>query len=224
MFDDSIVKFVQNFDQSLKIVNLLMGSEESLLSIIGTQALSTLLSSSSDKILEKFEKYVKERIEQLEEDKNIDKYYNNLGDNFYSKNYIGFKSAQDLNKFMSFDYNIYKKIFPNYESAQFAIVLIIIICFLILCIIICIINVEKSDDKGIVICISIGCIIYYSITFGYLIYSIDAYVKVNKNPKLNELKTISSDEFINGFIKEFVSICQKVNMWLVSFVLLILQL
>ena len=104
MFDDPIVKFVQgfldifdnddktessdqngeeDFDQSLKIVNFLMGSEESLLSIIGTQALSTLLSSSSDKILEKFEKYVKERIEQLEEDKNIDKYYNHMGDNFY---------------------------------------------------------------------------------------------------------------------------------------------
>ena len=42
-----------------------------------------------------------------------------------------------------------------------------------------------------------------------MIYSIVAYLKVNKNPKLNELKTISSDEFINGFIKEFVSLCQK---------------
>ena len=234
MFNDEIVKLVESilngydsndingyngqngeedFDQSLKIVNILLnsGGEASSLNITGAQALSSLLSFSSDKNLVKFERYAKERIQQLEEEKNIDKYYNNLGDNFYSKNYIGFKSTQDLNKFMTFDFNIYKDIFPNYESSQCAAFLFSIIVFYIIYEIICIVRVrsDKYSNDKFAIWKLITSLIYYSITFGFLIYSIDSYVKVNKNPKLNELKLISSDEFINDFIKEFVSLCQK---------------
>ena len=83
--------------------------------------------------MKRFEQYVKEKINHLEEEKNIDTYYNYFGDNFYDKNYIGFKSIQDLKNFMNFDYNIYKEKFPNHTSSVWAVVCLVFICIFIVC-------------------------------------------------------------------------------------------
>ena len=65
----------------------------------------------------------------MEEDdeENIDIYFNHIGDNFYVKNYIGFKKVEDINKFLKFDYSIYKKKFPNATASKFALADAIII-------------------------------------------------------------------------------------------------
>ena len=76
----------------------------------GAKLLYTVLTYEYNKNVEKFNDYVKEQIELLDED-NIDIFYEHIGDNMYAKNYIGFRSVEDINKFMRFDYNIYKKRF-----------------------------------------------------------------------------------------------------------------
>ena len=77
----------------------------------------SLLSFSSkkympNKMMEEFKKYAEKRIK--EEENIIDKYFINIGENAYIKNYIGFQSLKNIETFMNFDYKkIYKKIFPS---------------------------------------------------------------------------------------------------------------
>ena len=70
-----------------------------------------LLIQDADNDKEKFKKYVEEQLETKENI--IDKYYLNVGENAYIKNYIGFKSLEDINKFTNFDYDIYKYNYPT---------------------------------------------------------------------------------------------------------------
>jgi hypothetical protein len=109
---------------------------------------------------------------------------------------------------MKFDYKIYKKIFPNYVSAGWAIASLIVIC-LALCI--HLLSLPKACDNYTCYIASsiIDNIVFIPIALGFCIYAVVTYLKVNKNKDLNELKLIDSDEFINGFINEFVSLCQN---------------
>ena len=62
--------------------------------------------------MDDFRKYAQKKI-KLEENKN-DKYFINIGENAYIKNYIGFKSLEDIELFMNFYYKkIYRKIYPS---------------------------------------------------------------------------------------------------------------
>ena len=81
----------------------------------------TLLSfiADADNEKEKFNKYVEEKLESKEN--KIDKYYINVGENAYIKNYIGFKSLNDINTFNNFDYNIYQDNYPNKTAYFFGI-------------------------------------------------------------------------------------------------------
>ena len=204
---DKVIKIVQ-------IINDLV--DETSLYIKGAKALTTFFLYYYNKQVEKFEKYIKEKFEDLYDENNIDIYYSHIGDNFYTKNFIGFKNSQELNKFMKFDYKIYKKIFPNYTAAGWATVSIVMICINIrsdfpLFFPICIKQNNNNNDQ---IKCNIGVVLLNSffilpIALGFFIYSVVTYVQVNKNKDLNELKSIESDEFIKGFINEFVSLCQK---------------
>ena len=89
--------------------------------------LSFMEDSDNDK--EKFKNYVENKL-KTEENK-IDKYYLNVGENAYIKNYIGFKSLKDVNRFMNFDYNIYKDNYPTKTTYIIALVILIFdICYL----------------------------------------------------------------------------------------------
>ena len=98
----------------------------------------SLLSFASDKYMpnenmDDFRKYAQEKI-KLEENK-PDKYFVNIGENAYIKNYIGFQSIEDIETFMNFDYKkIYKKIFPSNN------VYIVSIVFLTFCLLFFIID------------------------------------------------------------------------------------
>ena len=86
----------------------------------------TIINYQLNEQIERFNKYVKEQIEILDEE-NIDLFFEHIGGDFYAKNYIGFKSVEDINKFMRFDYNIYKKRFPTFRGSLFALAGLIII-------------------------------------------------------------------------------------------------
>ena len=173
----------------------------------GAKLLYTILTYQYNKQVEKFNNYVKEQIDILDED-NIDTFFEHIGDNFYAKNYIGFKSVEDINKFMIFDYNIYKKKFPNFKGATGALACFVILLVFLLPFFYGLYSGKKSFifSKYSVIMESI---IYYGFALGYFIYALYTYINVNKSKKLDELKSIKSDEFINSMINDFVSECQK---------------
>ncbi len=197
-----------SLDKVIKIIQILKDSEEETkteLLFKGAKVFTSFLSYSYNKQVERFEKYVKEKIE-----KNIDKYYIHIGDNIYTKNYIGFKNSEDIDKFMNFDYkNIYEKIFPNFLSSYFAIACIVFLCFILLFFFPLLAIKDLIDNDWYLVIAIIETFVFLPIALGYLIYSVIIYVKVTKNKDLDELKSISSDEFINDFINEFVSLCQK---------------
>jgi hypothetical protein len=215
--------------KAVKIVQLLLDEsdeEEMDLYKMGAKFLFVLITDDYNKKLEGFKKYIDKKLEEDDEE-NIDIYFNHIGDNFYVKNYIGFKKVEDINKFLKFDYNIYKKKFPNATASKFAFADAIIIgCFVIVFIIM---TIKYSKDiffKSYLLYAQ--CIIFYSASLGFFIYCIVTYIQVNKNKILEELKSIESDEFINNFIKDFVSKCQEsaliLSTMIISIVAFILHL
>jgi hypothetical protein len=185
------------------------GFSETDLSLKGAKLLVKVLLTQYDKRVEKFEQFVKEKIEFLDE-KNNDVFFQHLGDNFYSKNYIGFKSVQDIDKFMRFDFNIYKKIFPSYNGSICALTGIIFLAIIIVCLFIFfLVSGKKKDFEISPILLIILSIFYYVPAIGFFIYSLYTYLTVNKSKTLDDLKSIQSDEFINSFINDFINDCQK---------------
>ena len=184
----------------------------------GAKLLYTVLNYEYNKNVEKFNEYVKEQIDILDED-NIDIFYEDIGDNMYAKNYIGFRSVEDIKKFLKFDYDIYKKKFPSFKGAIAALIIGIIMILISLAMII-FLCVEEKDEKDIIALVIIESIIHYGFALGYFIYALCIYFMVNKNKTLDELKAIKSDQFINGMIDDFVSECQKSTLVIISMSLL----
>ena len=112
----------------------------------------SLLSFASDKYMpsekmDDFRKYAQERI-KLEEN-TPDKYFINIGENAYIKNYIGFQSLEDIETFMNYDYKkIYEKMFPS--KSVFIVSIIFLIVNLVLFFIQCILPtyIDKDDEKN----------------------------------------------------------------------------
>ena len=175
----------------------------------GAKLLVKLLLTNYNEGVERFEKFVKEKIEILDE-KNNDIFFQHLGDNFYSKNYIGFKSVKDIDKFMRFDFNIYKKIFPTFNGSICALIGLIYIAIILVSMFVYFLTLIKDNDFDFnpwVILFIDG--FYYIPALGFFIYSLSTYFKVNKSKTLDDLKSIQSDEFINSFINDFINDCQK---------------
>ena len=202
-FVDGVVKIFQEVNE------LADGLSEVELSLKGAKLLVKILLTDYNERVEKFEKFVKEKIEILDE-KNNDIFFQHLGDNFYAKNYIGFKSVKDIDKFMRFDFNIYKKIFPTFTGSTCALVSLIIIAIFLVFIFIYFLVVIKDNRFDFEPYLIYPCaILYYVPLIGFFIYSLYAYFKVNKSKTLDDLKSIQSDEFINSFINDFINDCQK---------------
>ncbi len=196
--------------EAVKIVQLLLDeSDEGEMELykMGAKFLFVLITDDYNKKLEGFKKYIEKKLEEDDEE-NIDIYFNHIGDNFYVKNYIGFKKVEDINKFLKFDYSIYKKKFPNATASKFALADAIVIGSFVVVFII--FKIKYSSDvffKSYLLYAQ--CIVFYGASLGFFIYCIVIYIQVNKNKTLEELKSIESDEFINSFIKDFVSKCQE---------------
>ena len=174
------------------------------------------IAEQNKKIFQEYKEYIMKKYIDTEE--NYDIYYNHIGDNFYVKNYIGFKSKEDIDKFMKFDFNIYKKVFPNRLSAIFAATsssMLVIILFLLSFIF----KILQRHPRAIYFIINCS-LIHFMISLGFLIYSSIVYVQVYKNNEIYILKTIQSDELINNFINEFISQFNNTKLILISIVLL----
>ena len=159
----------------------------------GAKLLVKLLLTNYNEGVERFEKFVKEKIEILDE-KNNDIFFQHLGDNFYSKNYIGFKSVKDIDKFMRFDFNIYKKIFPTFNGSICALIGLIYIAIILVSMFVYFLKLIKDNDFDFnpwVILFIDG--FYYIPALGFFIYSLSTYFKVNKSKTLDDLKSIHSD-------------------------------
>ena len=188
--------------------------------LISGKLLYKIISHKYNKTVEKFNRYVKDQIEMLDS-QNIDHYFEHIGGNFYAKNYIGFKSVEDITKFMGFDHNIYKKQFPSFKAAIFASIGLVFIFLFLVGLIICIATGKKSDFCLLrIIPILIQNIIYYAICLVFIIHAAYRYIKVNKNSSINELKSVKSDKFINSIIDDFVSQCQDSSLIVITFTII----
>jgi hypothetical protein len=197
-----------DYEKVVTIVELLIDATsggETELYKIGAKGLLALITDAYNQKLERFKKYLERR---LKEDEEVDIYFKHIGDNFYVKNYIGFKNADDINKFLKFDYNILNKKFPSNRAGGLAIGLLVVICASSVGIIISI-GCKEDDFFFRLSMLLVQSILIYLSSLGYLIYSLFMYLQVNKSQKLEELKSIQSDEFINKFINDFVSRCQE---------------
>ena len=111
------------------IINIINDTEIELIAL-GAKGLLYLLNIISyddnkkdiKERLERFKKYLEKRIEE-DKEKSIDEYFTHIGDYFYAKTYIGFKSIKDLDTFMKFDRTILSKaFFPNFGLTVVALV------------------------------------------------------------------------------------------------------
>lgn len=69
----------------------------------------------------------------------------------------------------------------------------------------------------------IQCVFVYGSAIGFFIYSLVIYKQVNKNEKLEELKSIKSDKFIENFINEFISKCQESTLIISTIIICIIS-
>ena len=115
---------------------------------------------------------------------------------------------------MRFDYNIYKKRFPTFLSSYFALAGLIIISLIIVSFLYALFTKKNKINYSYLL-----SIFFYGFSLGFLIYALYTYITVNKNKKLNELKSIKSDEFINSMIDDFVTECKKSTLIVVTLIL-----
>ena len=192
---------------------------DNIIYLKGAKLLYKIINYQYTKNVEKFNDYVKEQLEILDE-KNNDKFFEYIGGDFYAKNYIGFKNVEDINKFLKFDYDIYKKRFPNFQASVAALVGLIFLCLLIIVFFFCLIDLKESFNCfRQVILIILYNLMYHTCALGFFIYALYAYINVNKNGSLDELKTIKSDEFINDMIDDFISECKNSKLIICTFVI-----
>ena len=196
----TIFKKIQDIGDDIDFVDI---------ALTGAKLLYTIINYQLNQQIEKFNKYVKEQLDILDE-KNIDLFYEHIGGDFYAKNYIGFRSVEDINKFMRFDYNIYKKRFPTFRASLFAIAGLVIIGIFAVGYLYCLITGKTLNFFLLKAFSVVGQnVIYYAFSLGFFIYALYVYIKVNKNKSLDELKSVKSDEYINSMIEDFVDQCQK---------------
>ena len=163
----------------LKLINL-----EALADL--SKAFANDIAEQNKKNVQKFKEYIMENYINTKENNDI--YYNHIGDNFYVKNYIGFKSKEDINKFMNFDFNIYKKIFPNRLSAILAACSSSML-FLIISILTFISPYVQKNDKAFYLTVNFSSM-HFIISLGFLFYSSVIYIQVYKSNTIKILKTI----------------------------------
>jgi len=73
------------------------------------KALTNLVKSSIN--AQKYQQLINYINKKIKEEKNIDTYFKKIYYNEYVKSYIGFKSIDDIEKFNTIDFSLYKKIF-----------------------------------------------------------------------------------------------------------------
>ena len=189
-----------NNDEAINFASNFMGSL--------ANGINSLILYSNAKSLLKFMDYLEEKLEI--DENNDDKYYTHIGDNYYVKNYIGFRNNGEFDQFLNFGFSLHERLFPNKISGIFTIICLVLFFLLFCANLAPLFLTESSDEKDVaMVILIISFIINLIIFLGFLIYSIIIYKDVYNNKDLLILNTIKSDDFINGFIKEYISIINK---------------
>jgi hypothetical protein len=171
--------------------------------------ISLIIDADNDK--EEFKDYVQEKIEN--EENEMDKYYKNVGENAYIKNYIGFKNLDDINTFMNFDYKIYEDIYPTKTARAFGIANgVLQIIFIVPSFFITYKLYDASKffgDKKYVFFQVIATFVVIGLNIGFLSYTgWSLHKNLENQSKIKKLNRIVSDDFVKGFIKEFKEECK----------------
>ena len=147
----------------------------------------------------KFDRFMDFVVKKIEDDENnYDTDFIPIGDNCYVKNYIGFKTNEDIEKFMKLDFSIYKSIFPNEVSSGFAIFgFVVSLAFSIITFIF-----SLCEDKAIIF-IVISFIAHLSFFIGYISYAGNLLSTIYNSKTIEEARTIEADKFITSFLNEF---------------------
>ena len=209
----NIFQVVKDFEDVISIVGLALKGAKLYADLI-----LSIAHLAEKKDIKEFEKFVKEKLEILDE-KNKDIFFEHIGYNYYAKNYIGFKSVEDIDKFLRFDFGIYKKIFPSFIVSEIAFYFFLILDFFIGFFTVLFLVKPKFTKFNWAIAI-IASIINIVPSLGFFIYSLVNYVNVNKSKTLDDLKSIESDEFIKGMIKDFINEFKNVKLLIITLCLI----
>ena len=150
-------------------------------------------------------------LEKFKEENNIDKYYKNIYDNLYSRNYIGFENIDQINKFISIDFKEkYKTFFPNVAAIVFGIISsITFILSIVFSIIRMLYEDHPNQESDMFFTNFAKCLIifnYSAIFLGFFLYIIIKYLDLKKDEKnYLFLKEFKADIFIEDFINYFYS-------------------
>lgn len=127
--EEKFKNFTKTYDGSEISKNILNTAvaENKLEKAVDT--LFSLFPYISNKYMEKFIAYTEEKLEN--EENNDDIYYQNVGEDVYIKNYIGFGSIEDIDKFLNFDFTVFKYIFPTRTTSIVALVFMILDVFIL---------------------------------------------------------------------------------------------
>jgi hypothetical protein len=147
-----------------------------------------------------FEQFLEYVVEKLEKENNIDIYYKPIGDKCYIKNYIGFDTFKDIERFFAINFDIYKKTFPNKLTLIFA--LIGFILFLLILIIISILF-YKGIQECIPLPFTIFTIIHLVFFIGFMVSFSRIYKAYHNKELKSKIRAIKADVFITKFLNEF---------------------
>ena len=167
------------------------------------------VTETSKQLIKGFTKWarLKELIKYIEkkfnEESNIDKNYIDIGSNNYVKNYIGFNSEEDKNKFERIDFSLYKNRYPNYAFVICSIIFAGVFFAFMVIYFIGIINLIKNNDNCLDVINIISLLIYCIVFLLFFIYSIVIYATVYNKESFDLAKSIKADKFIEDFLKEF---------------------
>lgn len=201
-------------DQSVDLAISIVSSLE--------RGIGSLISYSNTKSLLRFFEYLDDKLEQ--DEKYIDKYYIDIGDNYYVKNYIGFRNNEDLDKFLNFDFSLHKRLFPNKIASIFAIICLVLYAIFSGMSIASMVTSADRDKECPMIMNNITFWANLPILLGFLIYSSVIYRNVYKSKDLLVLNEIKSDDFINGFIKDYIALFDKTKLILATIVISAIEL
>jgi len=192
------------------------------------EALSNLVQASINE--QKYKQLINYINKKIKEESNIDTYFKKIYYNEYIKSYIGFRSLDDIEKFNTIDFSLYKNIFPNSGARIFSIICGIIFLISIFIFIGKLKNEITTNSRNSNCC---GCekcdclfsyfsIILYGLTFlGFFIYFIVTYSKVFNNESFKIAKNIKADKFIENFLKEFYETFEKKGLIICSIIFFI---
>ena len=189
------------------------------------EALTNLAPSSAN--THKFQQLINYINKKIKEEENIDTYFKKIYYNQYVKSYIGFRSIDDIEKFNTIDFSLYKSIFPNKNVIIFSFICGIIFLLSIFIILGKIKNEIKGNSDC---CEKCDCLfsylqnlIYIPTFCGFIIYFRVIYANAFNNESFEIAKSIKADKFIENFLKEFYESFEKKSLIICSIIFFILS-